>query len=130
MLFTEDVPHLFAKFMGKSVPTTNEGWVHIVNQELSPKFWEFAMTFAFTTVEPLIQKVFKKAHLPDIDLKFTKLDLGDISPKIENVEIHDDDKTTQKKDKSVIIDFDLAYFGNCDLQISILNQDWITGGVR
>ena len=79
------------------------------------------MTFGFTTIEPLIQKIFKQNNLPNIHLKFTKLDLGDIAPKIANLEIYN-------QTNSVMIDFDLKYLGNCDLQISILGLD--SGGVR
>ena len=122
MLFTEDVPYLLGNFLkSNSAPASNEEWVQIINQELSPKFWEFAMTFGFTTIEPLIQKIFKQNNLPNIHLKFTKLDLGDIAPKIANLEIYN-------QTNSVMIDFDLKYLGNCDLQISILGLD--SGGVR
>ena len=72
-----------------SADTKYEEWVQKINQELSPKFWEFAMTFTLTTIEPLIQKVFKQNNLPDIGLKFTKLDLGDIAPQIGNLKVHD-----------------------------------------
>ena len=86
MLFTEDVPYLLGNFLkNNSAPASNEEWVQIINQELSPKFWEFAMTFGFTTIEPLIQKIFKQNNLPNIHLKFTKLDLGDVAPKIANL---------------------------------------------
>ena len=129
MLFTEDVPYLLGNFLkSNSAPASNEEWVQIINQELSPKFWEFAMTFGFTTIEPLIQKIFKQNNLPNIHLKFTKLDLGDIAPQIANLEIHDMLKKPYDQTNSVIIDFDLNYLGNCDLQISILGLD--SGGVR
>ena len=38
MLFTEDVPYLLGNFLKiNSAPASNEEWVQIINQELSPK---------------------------------------------------------------------------------------------
>ena len=128
MSFIEDIPDFFTRLMCKSsVSTTEEKWIQIINQELSPKLWEFVMTFALSTIEPLIKKIFKQNNLPDINFQFTKLDFGDISPQIDNLKVHNI-SPTEDSTKSVIIDFDLSYLGNSDLQISVLGLQ--TGGVR
>ena len=90
------------------------------------RFGEFATETLSEQVEPLVQNVFQKANIPNVDFKFTKLDLGDIPPKIENLETHGTPEG-QEMAKSVTIDFDLIYLGNCDLQVSVLG---IQNGVR
>ena len=128
MSFIEDIPEFFTKLICKSsAPTTEEKWVQIINQELSPKLWEFAMTFALSTIEPLIKKIFKQNNLPDINFQFTKLDFGDISPQIDNLIMHDILSAENLVD-SVVMDFDLIYIGNSNIQISILGLQ--TGGAR
>ena len=85
------------------------------------------MTFALSTIEPLIKKIFKQNSLPDINFQFTKLDFGDISPQIDNLKIHDILSAENLVD-SVVMDFDLIYLGNNNIQISILGLQ--TGGAR
>ena len=50
------------------------------------------------------------------------MEFGDIPPKVENVETHGTPEG-QETTKSVTIDFDFIYVGNCDLQVSILGID-------
>ena len=85
------------------------------------------MTFALSTIEPLIKKIFKQNGLPDINFQFTKIDFGDISPQIDNLKIHDILSAENLVD-SVVMDFDLIYLGNSNIQISILGLQ--TGGAR
>ena len=62
--------------------------------------------------------------------KFSHFDRtrGDKNQIFCTLEIHDILKKPYDQTNSVIIDFDLNYLGNCDLQISILGLD--SGGVR
>lgn len=60
--------------------------------------------------------------MPNVEFKFTKLEFGDVPPKVENVETHGTPEG-QETTKSVTIDFDFIYVGNCDLQVSILGID-------
>ena len=88
-------------------------------------------------MEPKIQKSLSKnakdksgKGIPGIHFKFTKTDFGSIPPKISNI-------TTRKVDpdttgnvnctKSIVIDFDVEYLGDCDIQVSLMG---ISSGVR
>jgi len=107
--------------MGNSV-SSNDEWIQTVIQQLSPRFGEFASDILSHQVEPLIQKVFSQSNVPNVEFKFTKLEFGDVPPKVENVETHGTPEG-QETTKSVTIDFDFIYVGNCDLQVSILGID-------
>merc|ERR1711971_22259 len=107
--------------MGNSV-SSNDEWIQQVIQQLSPRFGEFASDILSHQVDPLIQKVFSQSNVPNVEFKFTKLEFGDVPPKVENVETHGTPEG-QETTKSVTIDFDFIYVGNCDLQVSILGID-------
>ena len=111
--------------MGNAL-STNEQWIQTILQQLTPRFGEFASDILSHQVEPLIQRVFQKSNVPNVEFKFTKLDFGDVPPTIDNLETHG---TPEGQDaaKSVTVDFDFKYLGNCDLQVSILG---IQSGVR
>ncbi len=74
-----------------------------------------------------MQKAFPKSKVPGVEFKFVKMDLGDIPPKIDNIETHKTNEEDQGLAKAITIDFDFAYCGNCDLQVSVLG---IVSGVR
>ena len=103
--------------MGNNISTSEE-WVQGIFEHLSPRLGEFASSILSQQVEPLVQKVFKQSNVPNVEFKFTKLDFGDIPPKIENIKTHD-----KKNENQIILDFDLNYLGNCDLQVSIFGME-------
>lgn len=105
--------------MGNSL-SANEEWLQTLIQQLSPRFAEFASDILSHQVEPLISKVFQHQNLPSVDFKFTKFDFGNIPPRIENIETH---KQDQEGNDVIIIDFDLEYLGNCNLQVQVLGLE-------
>lgn len=90
------------------------------------RFGEFASDVLSCQVEPLIQKVFRHSNVPNVNFKFTKMDFGDIPPQISNLETHGTPEG-QELARSITIDFDINYLGNCDLQVDLCG---ITSGVR
>jgi hypothetical protein len=75
-------------------------------------------------IEPLIKKVLKTSHLP-VKFRFVKTDFGTVPPQITNLRTH---KTPEGQEaKSVIVDFDFVYLGDCNLEVSIMG---IHSGVR
>jgi len=50
----------------------NDEWIQKVIQQLTPRFGEFASDVLSHQVEPLIQKVFQKSNVPNVEFKFTK----------------------------------------------------------
>lgn len=88
------------------------------------RFSEFAAEVLNEQIEPLIKKVLKTSHLP-VKFRFVKTDFGTVPPQITNLRTH---KTPEGQEaKSVIVDFDFEYLGDCNLEVSILG---IHSGVR
>ena len=87
-------------------------------------------------VEPVVQKSLKKnandpagKSLSGFDFQFTKTDFGTIPPKLSNmrtlkVDPEDVDGGTAR---SIVIDFDVEYMGDCDIHVSLMG---IGSGVR
>lgn len=116
--------HLVAnKIMGSQI--TEQEWLNSVFGQLSPKFAEFASSVLSEQVEPLIQKVLKTSHLPNVKFHFEKTDFGSVPPQITNMITHKNPEGQEAQ--SVIVDFDFVYLGDCDLQVSIMG---IRSGVK
>ena len=64
--------------------------------------------------------------LPGIDFEFTSTDFGSVPPKISNLRTH---KVPEEdgRQKCIVIDFDINYEGNCNLQVAIMG---LPSGVR
>ena len=89
-----------------------------------------------TEIEPLVQGSLKKnkdgpkgKSLPSLEFTFTKTDFGTIPPKISNMKTHkvDPDDTDCGNAKSIVIDFDFEYLGDCDIHVSLMG---VGSGVR
>ena len=90
-----------------------------------------------TEVEPVVQKSLKKnakdskgRALPGFDFQFTKTDFGTIPPKFSNMrtlKVDPDDLDGGGTARSIVIDFDVEYMGDCDLHVSLMG---IGSGVR
>ena len=80
------------------------------------RFGEFASDILSQQIEPLVEKVFQNSNMPDAKFKFTKTDMGNVPPKLDNISCH-------KDESMIILDFDLVYDGNCDLQVGLLGMN-------
>ena len=87
-------------------------------------------------VEPLVRGSLMKnkdgpkgRSLPSLDFTFTKTDFGTIPPKISNMRTHkiDEDDMDGGTARSIVIDFDVNYMGDCDIHVSLMG---IGSGVR
>ena len=87
-------------------------------------------------VEPLVQKSLKNNEkdpkgnmLPGMDFRFIKTDFGSVPPKISNMRTHKAETDNMDGDtaKSIVIDFDVEYQGDCNIQVELMG---ISSGVR
>ena len=87
-------------------------------------------------VEPAVKESLKKnktgpkgSSLPSLDFQFTKTDFGTILPKISNMKTHkvDPEDMDGGTTRSIVIDFDVEYLGDCDIHVSLMG---IGSGVR
>ena len=60
-----------------------------------------------------------------LTFRFEKMDFGSIPPKVMNVTTHKNPEGQEAK--SITVDFDFEYLGDCDLQVSLMG---IRSGVR
>ena len=105
----------------------------------SPTFLRFSQFGEETLkqeVEPSVQNSLKKNDkdpegnsLSNFDFSFTKIDFGTVPPKLSNFKTHkvDPEDVDGGTTKSIVIDFDVEYLGDCDLQVSLMG---ISSGVR
>ena len=105
----------------------------------SPTFLRFSQFGEETLkkeVEPSVQNSLKKNDkdpegnsLSNFDFSFTKIDFGTVPPKLSNFKTHkvDPEDVDGGTTKSIVIDFDVEYLGDCDLQVSLMG---IRSGVR
>ena len=56
----------------------------------------------------------RKEDSGEVKFRFDRTDFGSVAPKISNVKAHKDEE------KAIIVDFDVSYLGDCDLQVSLL----------
>ena len=87
-------------------------------------------------VEPVVKQSLEKNKkgpkgniLPSLDFQFTKTDFGTIPPKISNMKTHkvDPEDMDGGTTRSIVIDFDVEYLGDCDIHVSLMG---IGSGVR
>ena len=100
------------------------------------RFSEFGEGMLKSEVEPVVKKSLKKnkngpkgSSLPSVDFQFTKTDFGTIPPKISNMKTHkvDPEDMDGGTTRSIVIDFDVEYLGDCDIHVSLMG---IGSGVR
>ena len=100
------------------------------------RFSQFGEGVLKSEIEPLVQGSLKKnkdgpkgKSLPSLDFTFTKTDFGTIPPKISNMRTHKIDKDDMDGGtaRSIVIDFDVNYLGDCDIHVSLMG---IGSGVR
>ena len=87
-------------------------------------------------VEPVVKNSLHKNKkdpkgnsLSSLDFQFTKTDFGTIPPKISNMKTHkvDPEDMDGGTTRSIVIDFDVEYLGDCDIHVSLMG---IGSGVR
>lgn len=105
-----------------------EEWVQTIFGQLSPNFTEFAQNTVKGRVEPAIQGELKDSESDDGSggsnlFQVTELDLGSAKPAISNLTTH----KHETDEKSICIDFDIEYSGDCSIQVSAIG---IPCGVR
>jgi len=104
-----------------------EEWVQTIFGQLSPNFTEFAQNTVKGRVEPAVQGELKDSNEDGGGgsnlFKVTELDLGNVKPAITNLSTH----KNESEEKSICIDFDMEYSGDCSIQVSALG---IPCGVR
>ena len=100
------------------------------------RFSQFGEGMLKDEVEPLVQGSLKKnkdgrkgKSLPSLEFAFTKTDFGTIPPKMSNIRTHkiDEDDMDGGTTRSIVIDFDVDYLGDCDIHVSLMG---IGSGVR
>jgi len=101
----------------------DSSWTSEVMQQLSPRVSEMGTNVLNSRVEPLVQGAMAALHLGKKAFKFTRINLGQVEPKITNIRVHGAIKDLER----IIVDFDLVYDGNADIQVSILGT---SSGVR
>jgi len=121
--------------MGSTV-STEEEWVTEAMGQLSPRFSEFGESMLKGEVEPVVKNSLHKNNkdpkgnsLSSLDFQFTKTDFGTIPPKISNMKTHkvDPEDMDGGTTRSIVIDFDVEYLGDCDIHVSLMG---IGSGVR
>jgi len=121
--------------MGSSLSTEDE-WLSTAVGQLSPRFSEFGEGMLKGEVEPVVKQSLEKnkkgpkgSILPSLDFQFTKTDFGTIPPKISNMKTHkvDPEDMDGGTTRSIVIDFDVEYLGDCDIHVSLMG---IGSGVR
>jgi len=84
--------------------------------QLSPKVSEMGTRVLNSRVEPLVQGALATLNLGRKAFKFTRINLGQVKPKLTNLRTHG----ASSKLNRITVDFDLMYLGDGDIQVSIL----------
>lgn len=111
--------------------SSEEEWFQTVVGQLTPSFSDYAKATVKGSVEPSVKRSLKDSDkgekkLPGIDFQFTSTDFGTVPPKIRNLRTH---KVPEEdgRAKNVVVDFDVEYNGDCNLQVAIMG---LPSGVR
>jgi len=91
-------------------------WAGDVLQQLSPRVSEMCTRVLNSRVEPIAQGALAALNLGAKAFKFTRINMGQVKPKITNIRTHGAISDMQR----IVLDFDLVYDGNADIQVSIL----------
>jgi len=92
------------------------GWAGDVLQQLSPRVSEMCTKLLNSRVEPLVQGALAALNLGSKAFKFTRINLGHVQPKITNIRTHGAVSDMNR----IVLDFDMIYDGNADIQVAIL----------
>merc|ERR1719244_30294 len=101
----------------------DNAWMAAVLAQLSPKVSEMGTVLLNTRVEPLVEGALAALHLGKKAFKFTRINLGQVKPKISNIRTH----AAVANLNRITMDFDLVYLGDGDIQVSILG---VSSGIR
>jgi len=101
----------------------NDAWITSVLTQLSPKVAEMGTRILNSRVEPLVQGALSALNLGKKAFRFTRINLGQVKPQIQNVRTHHSIRGLNR----ITVDFDLVYQGDLDVQVSILGS---SSGVR
>lgn len=122
--------------MGNTI-SSDDAWAQDVISQLTPNISTFAKAAIRGRVEPAVQGTLKKhsdtkdgGKLSSTAFKIEELDFGTQKPKITNVSTlrsHHDDPGDGSSPSSIIVDFDLEYQGDSNIQVKIMG---IPSGVR
>jgi len=122
--------------MGNTI-SSDDAWAQDVISQLTPNISTFAKGAIRGRVEPAVQGTLKKhsdtkdgGKLSSTAFKIEELDFGTQKPKITNVSTlrsHHDDPGDGSSPKSIIVDFDVEYQGDSNIQVKIMG---IPSGVR
>jgi len=100
-----------------------DAWMNDVLAQLSPKVSDMGTKVLNSRVEPLVQGALATLNLGKKAFKFTRINLGQVKPKITNLRTHGAVSDMNR----ITVDFDLVYIGDGDIQVSILGA---SSGVR
>jgi len=99
-----------------------EAWLGMLFSQLSPKVKEMGTRVLNSRVEPLVQGTMSALNFGKA-FKFTRINLGDVKPKLTNIRTND----ARADSNRLSLDFDLVYIGDGDIQVRILGTN---SGVR
>jgi len=119
--------------MGNSVSSDDE-WAQTAITQLTPNISSFAKDAIRGRVEPAVQGSLEKNSstsdgnkLSSTAFNIEELDFGEVKPKISNVSTLRSKGEDGTSPKSIIIDFDLEYEGDSNIQVKIMG---VPSGVR
>jgi len=91
--------------------------------QLNPRIGELGASVLNSRVEPVVQGALAALSLGRRAFTFTRISMGSARPRVENIRAH---KPVPGKDR-IVVDFDLIYLGDADIQVSLLG---VAAGVR
>ncbi|XP_023332371.1 extended synaptotagmin-3 [Eurytemora carolleeae] len=108
---------------GQAGAAGQDAWFLALLGQLSPRVSEMGTRVLNSRVEPLVQGALATLNLGRKAFKFTRINLGQVRPKITNIRTHSAVSDLNR----ITMDFDLVYIGDGDIQVSILG---VSSGVR
>jgi len=106
-----------------TIDPVQDAWLVSMLSQLSPKVTEMGTRVLNSRVEPLVQGALSALNLGKKAFRFTRINLGQVKPKITNLRTH----SAISELNRVTVDFDMVYLGDGDIQVSILGT---SSGVR
>jgi len=123
-LLLVSVPSILSQSVSQSTQAElGQEWVTGVFTQLSPRAGQMGEAVLNTRVAPVVDGALSALQLGRKAFKFTRISMGQVKPVITNIRTHPKVPGIDR----IVIDFDLLYLGDADIQVSILG---ISAGVR